>query len=1286
MSNGRTPLLPGAKIVLVEADDASMSNLLTAVTTAGATMGASVVSMSWGGYESSSDTSYDSYFTASGVTYVAASGDNGSPPIYPATSPNVLAVGGTSLTLNSSGGYGSETVWDNSSGSTGGGISPYESLPTYQVAAVTNNPNIPGGTPTTRTSPDVAYDADPNTGFAVYDSYGQSGWLEVGGTSDAAPQWAALVAIANQGRALAAQSTLTGSTQTLPLIYQMGTSTSSSTYFHDITSGSNGTYSAGPGYDLVTGLGTPIANEVVNYLVNGTSSPTAPPAPTGLTATAVSSSQINLSWNTDSGATDGFLVYRSTSATSGFSEIGTTAAGVTTYSDTGLTANATYYYEVFAVNAVGDSGASNVASASTSTPAAPTGLTATAVSSSQINLSWNTDSGATDGFLVYRSTNATSGFSEIGTTAAGVTTYSDTGLTANTTYYYEVFAVNAVGDSGASNVAFASTSTPAAPTGLTATAASSNQINLSWNTDSGATGGYIIDSSTTGAAGSFTQIGTTTTTTFSNTGLNASTTYYYEVFAVNAVGDSPPSNVVSATTQSSSTPPAPTGLTATAVSSSQINLSWNAEIGLMGGYIIDRSLTGAPGSFTLVNRTTGNMYEDAGLNPSTTYYYEVFAANAYGNSPPSNVASATTWGTGAYVVSSIADDGSTGTLRDAINQVNAGKYTEIDFHIAGTGVQTINLTSALPALTASGAFINGQSESQFQGLTSRSPLLSLNGADAGSSSDGLLLQGSNCTVSGLILEHFNNGIEVAGRNNTIGGTTTGAGNVLSGNTKDGLLIDSGVSGVQVLGNYVGTNPSGTASVANSGNGIEIQGTGNTVGGSVSGARNLISANSNDGVKIDSGASGNLVEGNAIGVNTYDTAVLGNSGNGIEVAGSSNTLGASYAVAPNEISGNRGDGVLLDNGSSANQVLGNYIGTDHSGTIARANKVGVEDGGSSNTIGGSVLGDKNVLSGNTGDGVLLDSTATGGTIEGNYIGLNVVASSILANSGNGIEVKGTGNTIGGNSQSNVQVRNYIGGNGIDGVLFDSGASGNLVQGNFIGVNVSGTQGAGNVANAIEIAGSSNTIGGTTKGVGNVLSGSGNDGVLIDSTGASNVIEGNYVGTDYTGQKAVANSGSGIEIAGSNNTVGGSLSGAGNVISGNSKKGVLVSAGSGDTISQNSIFANGGLGISLASGANNNIAAPTLLTADLSGSTLTVTGSFNAPAANVSYVLAFFANAGGDAEGKIYLGSLTVTPTSTGTESFSFTVTTSVTGSDPLITATLTDKTGDTSEFSGGVTVS
>jgi hypothetical protein len=261
-------MAPGANLVLVEANSDNFTDLLRAVHTAASLPGVSVVSMSWGDAEFPTETSYDSFFTTpvghTGVTFVAASGDTGAPPIYPAASPNVLSVGGTTLTLDGQGNYVSETAWSGS----GGGISAYEAQPSYQKSVVSQSM-------TQRTTPDVAYDADPQTGFAVYDSYGEAGgWIVKGGTSAGAPQWAALIAIADQGRALVGEGTLDGPSQTLPMIYQMPSSN-----FHDIISGrSMGTpsYSAGPGYDLVTGRGTPIANQVVNYLVG-----TPPVSPSG---------------------------------------------------------------------------------------------------------------------------------------------------------------------------------------------------------------------------------------------------------------------------------------------------------------------------------------------------------------------------------------------------------------------------------------------------------------------------------------------------------------------------------------------------------------------------------------------------------------------------------------------------------------------------------------------------------------------------------------------------------------------------------------------------------------------------------------------------------------------------------------------------------------------------------------------------------------------------------------------------------------------------------------------
>jgi hypothetical protein len=255
-------IAPGANILLVEATSNSNADLFAAVAWAADHPGVSVVSMSWGGGEFSSETASDATFTTpaghAGVTFVASAGDSGAPADYPAASLNVLTVGGTELNLSASGAWASESAWTDG----GGGPSKYETQPAYQWGVV------PFGT-SSRSTPDVAYNADPNTGFAIYDSYNFSSftpWAVYGGTSAGAPQWAALVAIADQGRALKGQGSLDGRSQTLPALYQLPAGD-----FHDITSGSSAgtpTYSAWTGFDLVTGRGTPIANLVVSGLVN----------------------------------------------------------------------------------------------------------------------------------------------------------------------------------------------------------------------------------------------------------------------------------------------------------------------------------------------------------------------------------------------------------------------------------------------------------------------------------------------------------------------------------------------------------------------------------------------------------------------------------------------------------------------------------------------------------------------------------------------------------------------------------------------------------------------------------------------------------------------------------------------------------------------------------------------------------------------------------------------------------------------------------------------------------
>jgi hypothetical protein len=242
---------PNAKILLVEANSSSMTDLMKAVDYARNYTGVNVVSMSWGGSEFSTEASYDSHFTTpsghGGVTFVVSAGDSGAIPEYPSTSPDVISVGGTSLTLNSSGAWSSETVWSGG----GGGTSRYEARPSYQSSVPI--------TGTHRMTPDISYDANPSTGFAVYDSYGEPGWLVVGGTSAGAPQIAAMVAIADQGRALAGKTSLANAQSAL---YSLSKSD-----FHDVTSGSDG-QKATAGYDLASGLGTPLANLVIRDLVS----------------------------------------------------------------------------------------------------------------------------------------------------------------------------------------------------------------------------------------------------------------------------------------------------------------------------------------------------------------------------------------------------------------------------------------------------------------------------------------------------------------------------------------------------------------------------------------------------------------------------------------------------------------------------------------------------------------------------------------------------------------------------------------------------------------------------------------------------------------------------------------------------------------------------------------------------------------------------------------------------------------------------------------------------------
>jgi subtilase family serine protease len=270
-------MAPLANILLVEAASDSLNDLFAADTFAASQPGVVVVSNSFGlpNTEFAGENNFDSiiFNQPAGhtpITWVFSAGDTGAPAGFPGTSANVLTVGGTSLQVDPNGNWFRELSWsqDSSGGGGGGGQSAFEGLPSYQKGL----PLIRRGTP------DVAYNGNPSTGVWVYDTFDVGftnlfNWVQIGGTSAGAPQWSGLIAVADQGRALLGKAAL-GNAQSA--VYKIPR-----TDFHDITFGTNGQNVANPGYDLVTGLGSPIANLVIRDLVafNGSTAFTVAPLP-----------------------------------------------------------------------------------------------------------------------------------------------------------------------------------------------------------------------------------------------------------------------------------------------------------------------------------------------------------------------------------------------------------------------------------------------------------------------------------------------------------------------------------------------------------------------------------------------------------------------------------------------------------------------------------------------------------------------------------------------------------------------------------------------------------------------------------------------------------------------------------------------------------------------------------------------------------------------------------------------------------------------------------------------
>jgi parallel beta-helix repeat protein len=700
----------------------------------------------------------------------------------------------------------------------------------------------------------------------------------------------------------------------------------------------------------------------------------------------------------------------------------------------------------------------------------------------------------------------------------------------------------------------------------------------------------------------------------------------------------------------------------------------------------------------VINATLAGVWVNGSDRITATATVDLGGGN-YGSTSEFS-ANVTATSTGIVVVDTISDvlDGTTTSiaalgaargadgrvsLREAIiaanNTANGGTPDKIVFAIEGTGWHTIRPDAALPTITGA-VILDATTDDSFAANGSRpaivldgenvvSPGLTLSGTADGSTirgfvirdffghgieiqagSDGNTVAGNyigRLTAQGLdagaVERNTGNGIRVLGSNNTIGGSTAADRNVIAGNGLNGIAIEGDATGNVIAGNYIGTDASGTTALGNVQSGLSLSSGADatTIGGTTAGARNLISGNTEYGIRVDGGDE-NTIQGNYIGTDVTGTAALGNGISGIwlRAAAEDNT------IAGNLISGNVQEGIYLSGtGTTLNVIRGNYIGITADGTAALGNGVagiGIDSGARLNLIGGTTAAERNVISGNAGYGVLVFD-ADDIFIRGNYIGTNAAGTAAL-------------------------------GNGLDGVLLDGGSSGA-------------------------------TIGGQTAPERNVISGNGGSGLHIrGATTGFTLVGVNYIGTDAAGTANLGNAGDGVRLSeGTFGNLIGGPTGQGNRIAFNGGNGILLlaTAGINNALLGNSIHSNALLGIDLGNdgvtandagdadaGPNGTQNYPVLTNVVTNGSSqITVAGTLNA-LANTRYRIEFFSNPAGDpsghGEGRVLVGSVIVTTDASGNASFSVTRSASVAAGD-LVTATATGNPSSntfqsTSEFS------
>jgi Ca2+-binding RTX toxin-like protein len=577
-------------------------------------------------------------------------------------------------------------------------------------------------------------------------------------------------------------------------------------------------------------------------------------------------------------------------------------------------------------------------------------------------------------------------------------------------------------------------------------------------------------------------------------------------------------------------------------------------------------------------------------------------------------------------------------------------------------------------------------------------------ADTGTTSNQIQSNEIGTDKSGeLALGNQVRGIEIVGADHTqIGGV--GAGNLVSGNSFEGIALDTGSSASVVEGNSVGTDISGRIALGNGGDGILVTNQNQQIGGTAVGAGNVISGNVADGIDVSGTTTTNtLIVDNFIGLNAAGNAALGNSSAGVEFRNGANgaTVGGTASGTRNLIAANF-EGVRVGVGSSNVTIEGNLIGTDGTGTLPVGNTFeGVGVFGTNVTVGGTTELARNIISGNNTTfgglaGVYL-LNADSVVVEGNYVGTDVTGNNALANSAGVRADSSTNTTIGGTTPG---AGNLISGNMGDGIQIENNtsAANNLIQGNLIGTTFKGTVAVPNSGAGITLLSTqANMIGGTVAGARNVIAGSTGPGIAIQGfsgdDASANQIQGNYIGTDISGAAGLPNQGGGLTIdTANNNLVGGSAAHAGNVIAFNVGAGVTVFSGTGNTISDNATFANTALGIDLGgdgvtlndskghSGPNVYQDFPVLATSVSTATQTTITGTVEGPpssALRIEFFTMTAADPSGYGQGQTFFGAGTANTDGSGLASFTIVVNKPMPGH--VLTATATDVQGNTSEF-------